>query len=117
MRKKKLAHTLDSDAERGGQYPNRNNYGSDRFGFAMAVRVGRIGRSRSQFQSAPNDGGAGDVERRFNAVGNKDVSVAEKPGHDFGRRHKYVDDEAQERDTRAGLQIIGGSLRLEDRGH
>src|ERR1019366_6739410 len=63
MRTKKLAHALNGDAERGGQYADRDKNGGDRFGFAMSVRMSRVRRTRCDFQPAPNNDRTGNIER------------------------------------------------------
>ena len=53
----------------------------------------------------------GNIERRFDTVGDQDVGIAENAGDDFRARDQDVDDETEQRDARAGLQIAGRSVR------
>ena len=103
MRAKNLAHTFDGQDGSGGQNPECNDDGSQRLSFTMAIGMRRVGWSRRETQAAPNDDGAGDVERRFDAIGDERVRVTEYSTGDLNNGEDDVDKQAYEREARARL--------------
>ena len=107
MRRKNFTHTLDRQASRGHEDTAGDDDGCDRFGFAVTVGMSRVRRTRGKLQPAPNDKRTGNIERRFNTIGDQDVSIAEKTAQNFCRRKNQVDQHPNERNARARLQIAG----------
>jgi len=71
----------------------------------------RIWWERGEFQPAPDDRRARDVESRLDAVGDQHVGISEESGGDFRRRENGVRDQAGEGDAGAGLQIASCRVR------
>ena len=69
--------------------------------------MGFIRRTRGKLQSAPNDKRTGNIERRFDSIGDQDVSVAEETAENFRGGKNEIDQHANERNARARLQIAG----------
>ena len=117
VRRQNFAHTLNCQTSRGCQHAEGNNCRRDRLGFAVTVGMRFIRRTSREFQSAPNDERARDVERGLDAIGDQDVGVAEQAAENFRRGENQVHDHAEKRDARTGLQIVDGSVRIRRRGH
>ena len=107
VRRQNFAHALDCQTRGGHEDAARDDDSGDRFGFAVAVGMGFVRRTRGKLQSAPNDKGTGNIERRFDTIGDQHISVTEETAQNFCCRKNHVDQHANERNACARLQIAG----------
>ena len=119
MRQTNFPQTLIGKPKGGGQNPDRNDNCGNWFGFAVAIRMRRIRRSRGEFQTTPDDGRPGNIGGGLNSIGDEHVGVAKHAGHDFDRGQDNIEGETQERNARTRSQIAHGNVRcrVQRRGH
>src|SRR5438128_3392118 len=68
-------------------------------------------------QDAPDHNRTGDIERRFDTVRDQSVSIPENATGDFDDGEGDVHNQTNQRETRAGLQIVRYRLRMRRRIH
>src|SRR5438067_8027055 len=117
MRQKHCAPALDCHSNRGEQNDTRDKNCSQRFGFAVTVRMCRVRRSGGESQSAPNDKRAGDVEHGFHSICDQRIRVSKNAAENLEDRERDVHNQADEREARAGLQTSRSRLRMRRRVH
>ncbi len=111
MWQKNFVHAFDGQTERSGQHAHRHDRGRDRLGFAVAIRMRLVWRTRGDFQSAPDHDRAAHVQRGLDPVGDQNVGVAENARDNLGAGQDHVNDQTEQCDARAGLQIAGRNVR------
>src|SRR5438094_595501 len=102
---------------RGSQYADRNNHSGNRLDLSMTIWMTPVRRTRRNFQSSPDHNGTAHVHRGFNSISDQHIRVTEKTGDHFYRRQHDINGETKQRDPRASLQIVYGSVRMLRRDH
>src|ERR1700736_3980028 len=117
MRQKQRARAFHRKRDGCDEHTARHKNCGQRFGFTVAVRMGLVRRSRRKSQPPPDDDRTCDIERGFDSIRDERVSVPENTTADFDDGEGDVHHQTNQRETRAGLQIGRGRLRMRRRIH
>ena len=77
MRQENFAYTLNGETYCGSQDSGGDNHCRNWLGFPVSVGMGSIRRTGRNFQPAPDDKRARNIEPGFNAIGDEDIGVTE----------------------------------------
>src|SRR5580692_7100384 len=70
--------------------------------------MGLVGRTEGDAEADVDDGGAEDVGKRLDAVGDQSERVADEADHTFEERQEEVGDDAEERRAKAAVHVEFG---------
>ena len=112
MRQKNFADACKRQSSSSREDAKSNDDSGERFRFAVAIRMSGIRWTRGKSQPAPYHDRARGIERGFDAIGDKRVSISKNAGRNFDKRECNIDGKPDEREPRAGLQIARGNVTV-----